>query len=208
MNIEFHIGLSHQEDVPEEIMSELIDTISVDGLALRSEPREIGIYGAMEWAIPSIIIAYLFKPYFEAFLKEAGKDHYQLLKKGFLQLFKRILGEKPENRQTARSVIFSIMTRMLDGRSVKFVFPEGVTIEEYEKSLDLLGELLSTHYETYPDDQMSKLVSTLKTPSHSVYLEYSSNEGGWILIDPSVEAQKARKAQEEHNNQVNKDSSC
>lgn len=207
MNVEFHIGLSYQEDVSQEIMSELIDTVSVDGLVLRSEPREIGVYANMEWAIPSIIIAYLSKPYFEAFMKEAGKDHYQLLKKGFIQLFKRIFGEKPESRQAARSAIFSIMANMYDGRSVKFVFPEGITLEEYEKSLNLLHELLSTHYEIYPDDQMSKLVSALKKQSHSIYLEYSSNKGEWVLIDPLEEAQKARKAQEEHIGQVKKDAS-
>ena len=208
MNTDLHIVLSYQEDIPEEIMSELINTVSVDGLGLKSEPREIGVFTAMEWAIPSLIIAYLSKPYFEAFLKEAGKDHYQLLKKGFIQLFKRIFGEKPENRRVVRSGVFSIMAQMHDGRSVKFVFPEGITFEEYEKSLDLLHELLSMHYEMYPNDQMSNLVSALKKPSHSVYMEYSNNEGSWVLIDPLLEAQKARKAQEEHNPyKVNEDAS-
>jgi hypothetical protein len=207
MKTDFHIAFSYQEDIPEEIMSDLINTISVDGLVIKSEAREIGVFASMEWAIPTLIIAYLSRPYFEAFIKEAGKDHYQLLKKGIIQLLKKIFGAHPENRRSTRSELFSIIAQMHDGRSVKFIFPEGITFEEYEKSLDLLHDLISVHYIDYPNDQMSSLVRALKKPSHSVYLEYSNNEGGWILIDPLIEAQKARKDQEENNNQLNKDAS-
>jgi hypothetical protein len=90
MNTDFHIGFSYQEDIPKQFMSDLIDTISVDGLFLKSESHKPNIFATMEWAIPTMIIAYIAKPYFESFLKEAGKDHYQLLKKGFIQLFKNI----------------------------------------------------------------------------------------------------------------------
>jgi hypothetical protein len=107
--------------------------------------------------------------------------------------------KKPNKKQLTRSLLFSVMAQMNDGRSVKFLFPEGITIEEYERSLDMLYELLSTHYGNYPNDEMSDLANSLKKPSHVIYLEYSNKERRWIIIDPLLEAEKARKIQEENN---------
>ncbi|MCK0714804.1 hypothetical protein ACFO0U_02570 [Chromohalobacter sarecensis] len=199
MNSDFHIGISYQEDLPSELIEEYISSISEPELKIRADSREIGFYASIEWALPTIVIVYLSKPYFEAFLQEAGKDHYQLLKKGTLKLFNRLYGSKPEKRDKKRSQLFSAMVQLKDDRSLKFVFPEGVGIEQYEKSLELMHELLLKHYVDYPNDQITEMASQLSAPSRSLYIEYKAEKEGWVLIDPLVEAQKARKAQNEHN---------
>jgi hypothetical protein len=192
MDIDFHIGFSYQEDLPKEIMDELIDNITIEGLTIQSESREVGVYMAMEWALPSIIVAYLSKPYFEAFLKEAGKDHYQLLKKGFINLFKRLF---TKTNKAKRSSLFSVIGQLEDGRSVKFIFPEGLPEDEYEVLLNMLFELLANHYSAFPNDDITNIIDELQTPSRSVYLEYSSSVHSWVLLDPMKEARKARNAQ-------------
>ena len=200
MNSDFHIGISYQEDFPGEHIEEYTQIISLPELKIRSESRDVGVYAAIEWALPTIVVAYLSKPYFEAFLKEAGKDHYQLLKKGTLKLFKHLYGSEPEKREKKRSQLFSVMVQLHDGRSLKFVFPEGVSIEQYENSLTVMYELLSKHYIDYPNDQVTELTRQLSTPSQSLYIEYKVEENQWVLIDPLVEAKKSREAQNEHNN--------
>lgn len=199
MSINFHIGISYQENIPDDFIEELTNSISIPELQVKVESREIGTYATIEWALPSLIIAYLSKPYFESFLKEAGKDHYQLLKKGLLFLFTRIFGKNPEKRDEKRSQLFSIMAQLDDGRSLKFVFPEGVSLEDYEKSLELMYSLLSQHYENCPSDQITEMTTRLSTLSHSLYMEYKAAEESWVIIDPLVEAKKAREAQNEHN---------
>lgn len=199
MNSDFHIGISFQEDFPNELIEEYTSSISAPELKIRAESREIGVYASIEWALPTLVIVYLSKPYFEAFLQEAGKDHYQLLKKGTLELFNHLYGSKPEKRDKKRSRIFSAMVQLQDGRSLKFVFPEGVSIEQYKKSLEVMHDLLLKHYVDHPNDQITEMASQLSTPTRSLYIEYKAEKENWVLIDPLVEAQKARKAQNEHN---------
>jgi len=199
MSNDWHIGISYQEDIPVEFIEEFIEAVSFPGLDIKHEPRERGVYANLEWAIPTLVIAYLAKPYFEGFLNEAGKDHYQLLKQGTLALFVRLFGEKPEKRPPRRTPLFSLVAKLEDGRSIKFIFPEGALLNEYEESLDCLYELLSEHYSHYPMDRLTSMVAELSSPSRSLYVEYVPRESTWVLIDPLKEAQKARIAQEERN---------
>lgn len=189
MNSDFHIGISYQEDLPSELIEEYTSSISASELKIRTESREIGVYASIDWALPTLVIVYLSKPYFEAFLQEAGKDHYQLLKKGTLNLFIHLYGSNPEKRDKKRSRLFSAVVQLKDGRSLKFVFPEGVSIEQYEKSLEVMHELLLKHYVDHPNDQITKMASQLSMPSRSLYIEYKSEKENWVLIDSLVEAQ-------------------
>jgi len=56
--------------------------------------KDIGPYAGIEWAIPTVVITYLTKPFFEAFLNEGGKDVYKLVKE---QVKKLIIANR-ENR--------------------------------------------------------------------------------------------------------------
>lgn len=201
MSTDFHIGISYQDDVPAEFINEFTQSVSAPNFEVLSEPRERGVYASIEWAIPTLVIAYLTKPYFEAFLQEAGKDHYQVLKKSTLRLFGHLFSNNPELRNQKRSLLFSAMAKTQDGRSLKFVFPEGIAMDQYERALDLLHILLSQHYESFPNDPISEMANKLTTPSHSLYIEFVPDEANWVLIDPFIEAHNARKAQAEHNKQ-------
>jgi hypothetical protein len=195
MNEVNHIEIVRQEDFPKEIVREFIDSISKDGLIVKHISRPIGIYASLDWVLPTIFIVYLSKSYFDSFLKEAGKDHYQILKSGFMQLFKKLFGEKPESRPSRRSILFSVQARAIEFETIKFIFPEGVTIEEYLEILDSLFDLLSDHYEKYPSDELYGVIHSSVQYSKSIYLEYSHTEKCWKLIDAVVEAQKIHKAQ-------------
>lgn len=78
------IGISSDENISESIFTNFINTISKEELTFKIEPRETGrIYASIEQLIPTAIILYIGKSYFDSFLKEMGKEHYHLLKKAF-----------------------------------------------------------------------------------------------------------------------------
>jgi len=81
---DFDIGIWYQTDVPEEAINELVSELVKSGLTVQSRERPVGVYAAFEWAVSTIVVAYLAKPYFEGFLNEAGKDSYITLKSGIL----------------------------------------------------------------------------------------------------------------------------
>src|SRR5215213_6382964 len=75
------IGLSYPENLPQGIVSDILTDIPVldDRFKVQKLPPEAYIYNCFEWAVPGLIVAYVLKPYFDSFLGEAGKDHYNLL---------------------------------------------------------------------------------------------------------------------------------
>jgi hypothetical protein len=195
MSEEMHIGISYQEDIPKDFIDEFSETVYEPRLQLRVESRPRGFYASIEWALPTLVIAYLAKPYFEGFLQEAGRDHYQALKKGILQLTSRLYGKNPERRDRKRSLLFSAMASLQDGRSLKFVFPEGVSVEKYEVAVDSMYSLLSAHFQFYPVDSVTEIAEKLSTPSRSLYFEFDPEQETWILLDPLLEALKEHEKQ-------------
>ena len=59
--------------------------VGLDAESVDIMTRKYGVYdepqACMEWFLPSLITAYITKPYFEAMIQELGKEHFQLLKK-------------------------------------------------------------------------------------------------------------------------------
>lgn len=195
-----HIDISYQEDVPVQIIQELVDAINRPGVIAQGRPRPVGMFASMEWAVPTIIIAYLMRPYFEAFLAEAGKDHYLVLKRAFSKLFLKIYGNEPEKRPHRRSMLFSIQSGMRDGRLVKAIFPEGVSHETYSVALTELLELLAEHHVSGSPDRLSEIIAPSSGWGGELYVEYSESVGNWILLDPKTEIAKRRKAMNPNDN--------
>lgn len=89
------IALAYTNRVPADALAEFRRLVEANGLGLKVErPEEDGPYAALEWLIPTALIVFIGKAYFEAFLKEMGKDHYALLKAGLKLLNSRLLGPK------------------------------------------------------------------------------------------------------------------
>lgn len=189
-----HIGFSYQEGLPEQIVRDFEQDVRADGVVVRSESRPAGYYANLEWAVPTIVVVYVLRPYFEAFLSEAGKDHYAALKRAILRLFTKIYGKKPETRPSGRSLVFSVQSTMRDGRSIKFVFPEGVSHEAYEQIVGDLLDLLAEHYVEGGAGRLFEIVAVSSGMGGALYVEYSVSEGAWVVLDPKEELAKRRKA--------------
>ena len=93
-----HLALIHIDTISADSFSGFVRDVAADGLNLHVESREIGgRYAALEWLIPTAVFVYVGKSYFDGFLKEMGKDHYALFKRGLDGLHKRMLGaDAPE----------------------------------------------------------------------------------------------------------------
>ena len=200
VNENLHIHISYQSDVPQNIIDELQNTIRVNGLIVQCESRPIGVYLSMEWALPTLIIAYLAKPYFEGFLKEAGKHHYKLLETGLSKLFKQIFGPEPEKNKQGHSVRFSIIFKANDGQSVKFVFPEGVRQKEYQKMLHEALCIIDNYYEFAP----SESPETIAKPKPGAYMKWSIASKEWVMLDIREEISMSSNAANSDKNLIKK----
>jgi hypothetical protein len=130
-----HIGFICPENIPDVIVEDLLKSLDSQDLHLLIRRTPPSIYNSFEWAFPGIIAAYILKPYFESFLKEAGKDHYIALNKWLKDLVKKARSIKVHTISAAassekldphysQSKSISIYCQTKDARMLKLLFDE------------------------------------------------------------------------------------
>jgi hypothetical protein len=90
-----HLAIVQIDTVPEEFLSHFTTIVRTDGLSLLVQSRPSLPYAGIEWYMPTALFVYIAKPYFESFLKEMGKDHYEVLKNGLRACTSELLGQMP-----------------------------------------------------------------------------------------------------------------
>ncbi|MEM7168744.1 MAG: hypothetical protein AAF530_01140 [Pseudomonadota bacterium] len=190
MTQNIHISISYLDGIPLDFVDEFVSNVTEKNLVLQNECRPSSVYATIEWMLPSVIAIFISKYYFESFLKEAGKDHYYLLKDSISALFKKLFGSESELRPQKCSLLISIHSQSKEGRHLKFVFPEGVSQDEYGKMLESLFDLLIQHYESEHEEELTRLIDRVSISGGTIYIEYSTGKKKWTLIDPASEAKK------------------
>ncbi|HLG45728.1 MAG TPA: hypothetical protein VKY24_05745 [Reyranella sp.] len=85
------LAVLHSEDIPDEYIEEFSVSVSANGLDFATERTSLrGPFAGIEWLLPTAVIVYITKAYFDGFLKEMGKDHYLLLKAGATALLGKV----------------------------------------------------------------------------------------------------------------------
>lgn len=152
----------------EQIRIDVIDIFGKDSvLDWSSELSEAGIkvevseyqnhtYMALEWLIPTGVVLFMAKPYFETILKEAAKDHYKIIKNVISQkVYQKHFGKSGQKLIEIRagkqktsgffSRTFSISTSLkANGKEIelKLLIPEGTTAENIENSFSSFAEYI------------------------------------------------------------------
>lgn len=147
MDTKPHIALLHHSEVPGGILDEFCASVNADSLRLervsRPEPSpQMGI----EWLAFPAIAVFLLKPYFDSFLKEAGKDHYYVLKKALKALWGKLFSKERKFQATIvtasgvkkleYSMLFAVYAAFDDGKLVKLLIPEECSEDEYSATIE------------------------------------------------------------------------
>jgi len=181
------IAISHINSISEETFSDFVRAISAERLKLDIESRDGGgIYAGLEWLIPTAVVVYIGKSYFDGFLKEMGKDHYALLKAGLKVLRVKLLG--PEAPQMAvvssagkvkpnqpYSLVYSIMAEGNGNLRFKLLLQREASELEYNEIINaFLGFLEAYH----SDVSEAEFIANLEAPRAS---------GGVVLLALNLE---------------------
>lgn len=126
---------------------ELEQEIQAEGLDIRIESRpKMGPQLSFEWFLPTAAFLYVSKSYFDGFLKEMGKDHYLLLKKGLKNAWTKFFSqEKIVNisviaskegkiaKSKKYSLAFSILAELDENHKINFLFEDDLTEIAFER---------------------------------------------------------------------------
>ena len=101
------------------------------------------------------------------FLKEAGKDHYQILKKKMSTLLstakqmnvKKVAASKSTEKldsSNSQSGAISIFIETKSGHLIKLLYDNNLDLETWQKSTNQFLDLMESHYENGNGDPISK----------------------------------------------------
>lgn len=163
----------------------IYDMDETQNLNIKVIKDEQQVFCANEWIIPTVFGLYILKPYFNAFLSEAGKDHYQslkrllqkLLQKGKIFTGKLVASQlSPDKiaKKYNQSILISVELQTVDNKICKLLFNDQLDTDDWSDASERLLNLLIDNYTNYPNDWLTLEISKLK---HSGY------EGIYLIID-------------------------
>lgn len=194
--MELHIGILHEDHLPDTVFEEFEDSITASGLVFKRQVRPSSEpFAGVEWLMPTVVVAYIAKSYFDSFLKEMGKDHYVLLKKGFNKLYERFAGpnapdvrivatEGKVSKEQPYSLFFSVMAEAPDSVRLKLLIPINIKRAEYEAAISQFLDLVQSTYNGSIDSDVASIFQDAPTASGTVLVTYKADTGTLVPVDP------------------------
>ncbi len=200
-----HIALVYQEPIiPSEVVSEFENDIRAPRLNVKVEPVPMmGARAGVEWFLPTVIVAYIAKPYFESFLSEMGKDHYVIAKRALVNLQKRIMAKfgdrltaysssgkiHPESRKF--SPVFSIEAQSTAGYRFKLLIQTNIKPDHFNKAVEAFLPFVAGNQRFEELVSQASQLPGYKT-MHSVILVCYSEESGQLeIVNPFPDRSKS-----------------
>ena len=177
--------------VPSDILDQFCCDIEAKSLDFRRHslpPR--GPQSSLDTLFFTAVAVFLFKSYFDGFLKEAGRDHYVILKKALKRIWHKLFNRSDDFRvvqltssgevKPEYSFLFSIYAEINSGRKVKFLVREGCSENEYAAAIDAFLNLLENYY------------SDTRCKGIEIDLDNETDYFGYVLIDFDLETTSLR----------------
>lgn len=147
-------------------------------------PQRPTMWAAADWAIPGLIVVSILQPYFNSFLKEAGKDHYiqvknflnNVLSKAKTMNVKKITSEGIVNKSdesNSQSRAISIFLETKEGTRIKLLYDDNLDLETWQCLTHDFLKLIEMHYETPTQNILSEYLST-----------HAADKTIYAIIDP------------------------
>ena len=157
MDNDFHIAVVYQEPIISPVViAGFKEDIQFPGLKAVVEPIPMmGVRAALEWLMPTAIVAYIAKPYFESFLGEMGKDHYALTKNALAKLRARVVARLGDHLEVVAtkgklrpdsnvfSPIFSVEAHTPYGYRIKLLIQSNLEVAAFDSALDALFRFMA-----------------------------------------------------------------
>lgn len=201
-----HLGIVHLDRIERSFFSYFESEVEHAELELRIDERpEPGPYATVEWFIPTAIVAFVAKAYFEEFLKEMGKEHYQALKSSLAKLTKKsisqprlepvIMGTSGKVRQdNPYSMAYSIMAEGKEGYNFKLLIPKYSPDIDYESIVRKFMEFIADYHLIGDGSDAAREIDKSGSPRGTI-LVHLNPETGMIEwrdhVPPEVRARVA-----------------
>jgi len=173
-----------QEDIPADILSEFTEALARFEIPFQHETTERRAFAAIEYLVPTALVLFFAKPFFEGFLKKAGEDAYASTKSAIASMAAkaaslriRVLTSAPHKvpLESPYSRVISFYSNTKSGERVKFLMPSDVSLEVYERIVHSMLTLMREHFEGDSDDSLSTMLgSNPSRPLRLLHFDFAS----------------------------------
>ncbi|KYQ97448.1 hypothetical protein AWY96_02590 [Serratia plymuthica] len=181
------IGVIFEKNIPSEFFEDFENSVKAEGLNLVVESREpTGPMACSEWFILPVVFAFIGKSYFDGFLKEMGKDHYQSAKESLSNLTTKIMktprieptlfgSQGKISSHNSFSLAFSILAEAEDGYTFKLLIPKSISDANYGLIANRFMEFLSDyHLGIKTLESIGCVFEGNRPPSSIIFVHYNS----------------------------------
>jgi len=189
------LGISHLEAIPAEVFDEFVEEVSSNGADIEVRTHG-GVFAGIEWLMPTAIILFISRAYFDAIFSELGKDHYKVLKRAVKGLHRRANGfritqtgspGKLADKQIY-SRAFSIMVAVVDDLTLKFLIQPNLREADAETALFAFLDLIESIADRSISQETLERLETGRISGRTLLLAYDFDEGAIVPLDPFPKA--------------------
>jgi TusA-related sulfurtransferase len=193
--VALEIGCAFPDYFPDVIVEDMLGSPEERPAGLLIQRVPMGTYAAIEWVLMTGVVAWVSKSYFESFLKEAGKKHYQLLSNWLKGLVgkSRILksrtitaSQSTEKVQSGyrQSKVISVMMQLKNGQTVKVLFDDQLSQQEWEEAVEQMMSLVVANYQSGGNDVLAQQLAGGNQQQKPVLYAVLDDTGkNWLLLD-------------------------
>lgn len=153
-NVGFLISVASY--VPESSYEDVVEDFNAAKFPVLLERRDPQVFAALQYLMPTAVVVYLLKPYFEKFLSRMAEDHYDLCKVGVKKLWSRFaskdrsivshaIGTEGKIFETDLALELSLVALSADQQRFSLLFPRSVSESEFEKAVSAFYLLIDQY---------------------------------------------------------------
>lgn len=156
MNESVGLSISVASYVPESSYEDIIEDFNAAQFPILLEKRDPQVFAALQYLMPTAVVVYLLKPYFEKFLSKMAEDHYDLCKSGIKRLWSRfvskdrsfrphLIGTREKVLETDLGLELSFVAIGADQQRFCLLFPHLISESEFEKAVVAFYSLIAQY---------------------------------------------------------------
>lgn len=194
-----HLALVYDEQVPQDFLDDFCLDLKAESLDFRRQslpPR--GLQASLDMLVLTAIVLFLLKPYFDGFMKEAGRDHYVLLKKKIKKLWGRFFSKDKDfhyvvftssgEKKLEHSLLFSIYAEINNERKIKFLIRENCSKDDFTAGIDDFFDLIESYHSDVPYEGID--LDSEKDYCGLILIEFDSETKSLRILDPISRSRK------------------
>jgi hypothetical protein len=191
------IVVSYSDIIPDELMQPFTDAVTTPAVAVSVHRRESLIFAGVEWLLPTAAFLYVAKSYFDAMLKEAGKEHYHILKAKLPLLWEKFFSRQRAIHVTAVvsgaakveatptfSRAMSLMAEGPDGLVIKLLLHDGAAPHELDAAVDRFFAFLADYHRGVVAERIAQELRSIPPSGRQVLVARDPETGDLSVVDP------------------------